>query len=110
MNYVKKKICALEGTSVEMSCYYSHPSGYVVTDIIWYIDYAEGAYTNLSSYPRYNGRLEYNGNMMNQNRHELTIKNLTTSDSVEYMFRIITDKTDGKYNGVPGVTLKITGK
>ena len=110
MNYIKKKICALEGTSVEMFSYYSHPSSYAVIDTFWFTD-TDGQFdlTNLFSKPKYDGRLEY-VNLTNQNRHKLIIKNVTRNDNAEYKFRIITDKSDGKYHGIPGVTLHTTGK
>ncbi|RXN16684.1 sialoadhesin-like isoform X1 [Labeo rohita] len=47
------------------------------------------------------GRVEYVGN-------KLRIKDLKISDSGEYRFRFITDKTNGKFSGTYGVILTVT--
>ncbi|KAL1005523.1 hypothetical protein UPYG_G00060180 [Umbra pygmaea] len=59
------------------------------------------------SYSKYEGRVSYNKKPEKQ-QHTLTITGLTERDSDEYIFRLLTE-TDGKFKGIPGVILTVTG-
>nr|XP_021329179.1 uncharacterized protein LOC793843 isoform X1 [Danio rerio] len=61
-----------------------------------------GDFRDLREEHQFAGRVEFVEN-------KLRIKELKISDSGEYQFRIITDKTGGTYSGSPGVILTVTG-
>ncbi|XP_064870039.1 basigin-like isoform X1 [Oncorhynchus nerka] len=105
VTYTKKSICTLKGSTVEMSCSYTYPSGTVTTTFWFTKKYAVENYVNLRKDPDYKGRVTYRSDKTNG--HTLTITDLRESDSTEYKFRF-TDQTRGKYTGDPGVTLSVT--
>ena len=101
VSYSSRRVCALMGSTVDISSTYSHPSGYTVSKTFWHYG-PPGHYTDLREEHQFAGRVEYEGNT-------LRIKELKMNDSGEYKFRIITDRIEGKYSGSPGVILTVTG-
>ncbi|KAL1251189.1 hypothetical protein QQF64_018985 [Cirrhinus molitorella] len=101
VTYSSRRVCALVGSTVDISCTYSYPSGHTVKKTFWYY-VRPGNIKDLQKEQQFAGRVEYVGN-------KLRIKELKISDSGEYRFRIITDKTNGLYSGSPGVILTVTG-
>ncbi|XP_067272227.1 uncharacterized protein [Pseudorasbora parva] len=100
VTYTSRRVCALMGSTVDISCTYTHPSGYTVNKTFWH--YVQpGDFNDLHEEDQFAGRVEYVGNT-------LRIKELKMSDSGEYQFMIITDRTEGKYSGSPGVILTVT--
>ncbi|CAM4655318.1 unnamed protein product [Leuciscus chuanchicus] len=100
VSYSSRRVCALMGSTVDISSTYSHPSGYTVSKTFWY--YVQpGHFKDLREEHQFAGRVEYEGNT-------LRIKELKMNDSGEYRFRIITDRTGGQYSGSPGVILTVT--
>ncbi|XP_055770714.1 B-cell receptor CD22-like [Salvelinus fontinalis] len=107
VTYTTQSICTLKGSTVEMSCSYTYPSGTVTTTFWFTKNYAGGNPVSLSDDPDYKGRVTYHRDM--KNGHTLRITDLRESDSSTYMFSFITDQTRWKYTGDPGVTLSVTG-
>ncbi|XP_064815801.1 sialoadhesin-like [Oncorhynchus masou masou] len=103
VTYTHQRICTLKGTSVDISCSYTYPSGHTVSETNWYTKVNE-APQNLS--PGYGGRVEYLGNM--QSDSILRITDLRESDSAEYTIRFRTDQTTWEPT-FPGTTLTVTG-
>ncbi|XP_039547262.1 uncharacterized protein LOC120492981 isoform X2 [Pimephales promelas] len=100
VSYSSRSVCALMGSTVDISSTYSHPSGYILNKTFWH--YVQpGDFNDLREEHQFAGRVEYEGNT-------LRIKELKMSDSGEYRFRIITDTAEGKYSGSPGVMLTVT--
>uniref|UniRef100_A0A8C1WSY5 Si:dkey-4c23.5 n=1 Tax=Cyprinus carpio TaxID=7962 RepID=A0A8C1WSY5_CYPCA len=99
VTYTSRRVCALVGSTVDISCTYSHPSGYTVNKTFWH--YQSGVFKDLREEHQFAGRVEYVGN-------KLRIKELKIRDSGEYLFRFITNMTNGKYSGSPGVILTVT--
>uniref|UniRef100_A0AAZ3SVY5 B-cell receptor CD22 n=1 Tax=Oncorhynchus tshawytscha TaxID=74940 RepID=A0AAZ3SVY5_ONCTS len=107
VTYTPQSICTLKGSTVEMSCSYTYPSGYIVTSTFWFItNNAEGNPVSLSGDPDYKGRVMYHRDK--KNGHTLTITDLRESDSATYMFSFITDQTRWRYPVSSGVTLSVT--
>ncbi|XP_064161816.1 sialoadhesin-like, partial [Anguilla rostrata] len=111
VTYTPERICALKGSSVDMSCTYSYPPYYTVQKTFWFIydwnSKQEGEPEDLSQDPEYSDRVEYLGD---QNSDcTFRIKQLKESDSAIYRFRFLTDRQDGKYVGLSGVSLTVTG-
>ncbi|KAL1005527.1 hypothetical protein UPYG_G00060240 [Umbra pygmaea] len=113
VTYTKRRMCVLKGATVDISCTYNYPSGYKEQGSFWFtkedLIVERGSYNpvDLSSDSQYKDRVSYNTNTEKQ-QHTLTITGLTERDSAEYKFRLITDKTDGKFKGIPGVILTVT--
>ncbi|XP_045546892.1 sialoadhesin isoform X1 [Salmo salar] len=106
VTYTTQSICALKGSTVELSCSIRYPSG-TVTSTYWFTKWGTGVEPeDLGQDPEYAGRLEYHGDK--KNGHNLTITDLRERDSATYKFRFITDQTGGKYTGYPGVSLSVT--
>ncbi|XP_051765742.1 carcinoembryonic antigen-related cell adhesion molecule 1-like isoform X8 [Ctenopharyngodon idella] len=100
VTYTSRRVCALTGSTVDISCTYSPPSGYTVNKTFWHYD-LPGDFKDLREKHQFAGRVEYVGNT-------LRIKELKMNDSGEYRFRIISDTTGGTYSGSPGVILTVT--
>uniref|UniRef100_A0A8C1ZDY5 Si:dkey-4c23.5 n=1 Tax=Cyprinus carpio TaxID=7962 RepID=A0A8C1ZDY5_CYPCA len=82
-----------------------HPSSSVCISksVCWDVTYTSRRVCALDLHEEHQfaGRVEYVEN-------KLRIKELKISDSGEYRFRIITNMTNGKYSGSPGVILTVT--
>ncbi|XP_030586515.1 B-cell receptor CD22-like [Archocentrus centrarchus] len=100
VNYVSRRICALEGSSVNIISEYSHPENMKPENKFWS---KTGKGENMIE-P--SGRVEYHDNMKNQ--HILTIKNLTKNDSGGYTFRLRKEDEELKQSDQPGVILIVT--
>ncbi|KAK6305793.1 hypothetical protein J4Q44_G00245730 [Coregonus suidteri] len=107
VTYTPRSICTLKGSTVELSCSYTYPSGRVTTTLWFTKNDAAGNPVSLSDDPDYKGRVTYHRDK--KTVHTLTITGLRESDSATYKFRFITDQTRGRYTGDPGVTLSVTG-
>ncbi|KAL1251193.1 hypothetical protein QQF64_018989 [Cirrhinus molitorella] len=104
VTYSSRRVCALVGSTVDISCTYSHPSDHTVNKTFWHYGPSDGRFQDVKDLredDQFAGRVEYVGN-------KLRIKDLKISDSGEYRFRFITD-FDSKYSGSPGVILTVTG-
>ncbi|XP_051549685.1 uncharacterized protein LOC127438264 isoform X2 [Myxocyprinus asiaticus] len=98
VTYTSRRVCALVGSTVDISSSYSHPTGYTVEGTFWHY-VRPGDFLDLRKESWFVGRVEYVGNT-------LRIKDVKMSDSGEYKFRIITDRNP--YSGSPGVILTVT--
>ncbi|KAL1251188.1 hypothetical protein QQF64_018984 [Cirrhinus molitorella] len=98
ITYSSRRVCALVGSTVDISCTNSHPSGHTVKKTFWHY-VQSGIIKDLREDDQFAGRVEYVGN-------KLRIKDLKISDSGEYQFRFITDFD--QYSGSPGVILTVT--
>uniref|UniRef100_A0AAZ3QN23 Ig-like domain-containing protein n=1 Tax=Oncorhynchus tshawytscha TaxID=74940 RepID=A0AAZ3QN23_ONCTS len=102
VTYTKRRICVLKGSTVDISCSYTHPTSYIEQGSFWF---TQKHPVDVRSYPESAGRVEYNRNT--ENHHTMTITHLTEKDSAEYKFRIITTD-EGRFSGLPGVMLTVT--
>ncbi|XP_034092145.1 B-cell receptor CD22-like isoform X8 [Gymnodraco acuticeps] len=106
--YSSTQICAVKGSTVEISCSYKYPSTInhqvnTVQKTFWFTQKKDGELVDLTTASEYSGRVE---DLCENNRCTLRIKNLTESDSAEYRFRLKTNKD--AYTASPGVTLSVT--
>ena len=96
----------MRGSSVDLSCSYTYPSGKVI-QTFWFNTRKTDVAQDLSLDPEYAGRVQYRED---KNREAtLTITDLRENDTDVYTFRFITDQEGGKWEGRPGVTLSVTG-
>ncbi|XP_054472021.1 uncharacterized protein LOC129105141 [Anoplopoma fimbria] len=103
-NYVSRRICALEGSSVNISSEYSYPN-YQPTSKLW-LKIKRRVKEDVKEPLKAEGRVKYHDNMKNQ--HILTISNLKKDDSAEYTFTLLDDHR-WVWSDSPGVTLVVTG-
>ncbi|GLD74887.1 uncharacterized protein AKAME5_002621900 [Lates japonicus] len=101
VNYVSRMICALQGSSVNISSEYSYPQDRQSKSKFWYkLTKGEAAVIEAA------GRVEYHDSM--KNHHILRIDKLKKNDSAKYIFRVLTDDGGQKQSYTSGVTLVIT--
>ncbi|ROL52001.1 B-cell receptor CD22 [Anabarilius grahami] len=107
VSYSPSHICALQGSSVIMSCSYKYPTGHRIMKVYWTKgDVKEdGEFLDLSKDPEYSQRLQYLGDKLKKNC-TIRLSHVTLKDSRMYYFRFITNKD--KWIGTPGVTLAVT--
>ena len=120
VTYTSNDVCALRGSTVDISCTYRYPKKQdgrdtTVQKTLWLTD--RDKYVDLRSDTDYADRVEYSCGENSCNRYScngkctLRIRDLRLSDSAAgYKFQFITNKPRGKYTGNPGVTLSVTGK
>ncbi|KAL7832432.1 hypothetical protein AOLI_G00299800 [Acnodon oligacanthus] len=102
VTYSDRRLCALEGSSVDFPCTYSYPRDQTVTETFWY----DFRLTDLSVVEQFAGRVEF---LVDKERNcTLRMNNLTKTDSGEYYFRFSTDTAGGSFSGKPGVILNVT--
>ncbi|MEQ2306229.1 hypothetical protein AMECASPLE_006028 [Ameca splendens] len=85
INYVSRRFCMLEGSSVNISSKYSKPSFSDTTSESWHKlkrNMKEADVTTIEA----KGRVEHY--RVDENQHTLRINNLRKNDSGEYMFRL----------------------
>ncbi|KAF4093242.1 hypothetical protein AMELA_G00000050, partial [Ameiurus melas] len=104
VTYRDKRVCALEGSSVEFAGIYSHPSNLSVREVFWnYIQHSEQN-QDLKKETQFINRVEY---VEQDKSSTLKMKNLTKKDSGEYQLRFFTNDSKG-FSGRPGVILNVT--
>ncbi|XP_030638755.1 sialoadhesin-like [Chanos chanos] len=107
VTYRQKNICALRGSSVDLSCSYTYPVWHTVTTTLWFNTEQSGVEpTDLSLDEDYKGHVEFRGD--NKSDCTLRIRDLRRSDARHYKFRFLTNQEGGRYSGTSGVSLTIT--
>ncbi|KAJ8001660.1 hypothetical protein DPEC_G00171770 [Dallia pectoralis] len=105
VSYTHESICALKGSTVNISCTFNHLKNQTVTNITWFHKWDSGVITDLKQDPEYAGRVEYH--KTTDKDSTLRIKDLRESDSAEYKFRFISNRVEWGYS-FPGTTLTVT--
>ncbi|KAK0155019.1 B-cell receptor CD22 [Merluccius polli] len=106
VSYPSRTMCVLQGTSVDISCTYSHPSNQPLNYKYWFKWRANQEPSDLPSDSEYEGRAEYH--VEETGRSTLTITDLRHTDSAEYRFTFKTRKHEWK-GSLHGTTLTVTG-
>uniref|UniRef100_A0A672ZH37 B-cell receptor CD22 n=1 Tax=Sphaeramia orbicularis TaxID=375764 RepID=A0A672ZH37_9TELE len=109
VTYTSTQICALKGSTVDMSCTYTYPPQIKkkktkVEKTFWFIN-RDIKPVDLKTKSEYKGRVDYPSK---KNGCLVRISDLRQSDSAQYQFRFITNQPGGHYTGSPGVTLTVT--
>lgn len=102
VSYNHQSVCGLRGSSVDLPCSYSYPSGFSATETLWYTGSDP---VDLELDPEYSGRLEYGSD--NERDCTLKIKDLRTNDSADYRFKFLTNQGE-TYSFEPAVTVSVT--
>ncbi|XP_061626636.1 sialoadhesin-like isoform X2 [Phyllopteryx taeniolatus] len=104
--YDNRNICALKGSSVDITCTYSHP--YAIRTKFWFR--ADPSYMRINPSPPRNlqlddrDRVEYPRE--SYRRSTLRIKNVMESDSAEYRFKFTTYDFEWR-SSLPGTSLTV---
>jgi hypothetical protein len=111
VTYTKRTICALKGSSVDISCTYFIL--YNITSSLWFSPKQRSRWRDelipedLTTDPGYAGRVEYVGEK-ERGHSTLRITDLREEDSAEYKF-IFNTQTSRWGHSFPGTTLTVTG-
>ncbi|KAK2918647.1 hypothetical protein Q8A73_003018 [Channa argus] len=105
VNYQTRRICALEGSEVDISSDYSYSYDEKLYSNGWFIKRRVGEKAEML--PKVPGRVDYHDNIKNQ--HILRIHNLKRQDSGELIFSLQKDLNGWESSSLPGVTLVVTG-
>ncbi|KAK0142934.1 Basement membrane-specific heparan sulfate proteoglycan core protein [Merluccius polli] len=106
VSYPTRTMCVLQGTSVDISCTYSHPPDATLNSIYWFKWRANQEPRDLQSDSEYEGRAEYP--VEETGRSTLRITDLRVTDSAEYRFTFKTSHYEWK-SILHGTTLTVTG-
>ncbi|CAI5681155.1 unnamed protein product [Oreochromis niloticus] len=106
LNYVHSRICALEGSSVNISSKYSHPDYEQIQSKCWYKFKGHAEEEVRRNLTEDADHVEYDDSMKNQ--HILRLKKLKRDDSGEYRFTITTEYEEVIESDFLGVTLIVT--
>ncbi|XP_053274738.1 B-cell receptor CD22 isoform X1 [Pleuronectes platessa] len=109
VSYTSTEICAVRGSTVDITCTYTYPSTFnnhdtTVQETFWFIKESNGIHVDLRTDPEYSGRVE---NLCGNNKCTLRISNLRESDSAVYKL-FTTNQPTGSLTGSAGVTLSVT--
>ncbi|XP_030599968.1 B-cell receptor CD22-like [Archocentrus centrarchus] len=110
VTYTSTQICALKGSTVEISCTYIYPSrinykNRKIQRALWFSKGNDKVFLDLKKDPDYTGRLEHH---CYQESCTLKITGLKERDSAMYKFMFITNQPYAWYAGLPGVAVSVT--
>uniref|UniRef100_A0A6Q2ZHQ6 Ig-like domain-containing protein n=1 Tax=Esox lucius TaxID=8010 RepID=A0A6Q2ZHQ6_ESOLU len=105
VSYTRQSVCALKGSTVNISCTFSHLKKLNATEEAWFNKWDSGVIIDLNQDPEYAGRVEYH--RTTDKDSTLTVTDLRETDSAEYKFRFTTNKVTWGYS-FPGTTLTVT--
>ncbi|CAL8239167.1 unnamed protein product [Gadus morhua 'NCC'] len=118
VTYTSSKVCALRGSTVELSCSYEYPDKLqnrsTPVETLWFTKEDHSQPGGLVSDTDYAGRVERSCEEHScslsscSGNCTLRIRDLRQSDSAEYKVRFITNQPGGEYTGDPGVKLTVT--
>ncbi|KAI4881094.1 hypothetical protein NFI96_029121, partial [Prochilodus magdalenae] len=106
VTYADRRVCVLEGSSVEFPCTYTYPGNPKVTSVFWYYHQQGKDPEDLSVDGQFAGRVEFIGDK--ERTCTLRMRDVRKTDSREYFFRIITETEKERFSGKPGVILNVT--
>ena len=109
VTYTPTDTCALEGSSVNMSCSYTYPRGLTVEQAFWMNKDSENP-VDFSQNETYRHRVTVDCGDKSSGC-SLQMTKLTKADAqYQYYCRITTYEDEQKWIGTPGISLHVTGK
>uniref|UniRef100_A0A672QYV8 Ig-like domain-containing protein n=1 Tax=Sinocyclocheilus grahami TaxID=75366 RepID=A0A672QYV8_SINGR len=109
VNYSPSYVCALKGSTVKMSCALKYPRDHKIKTVFWTKPaVTDGDLPPLCLVPENRGRVQCVRE--NEDNHNITLTDVTEADKHIYYCRFITNIDTGKWTGVPGAQLDVTGR
>uniref|UniRef100_A0A8C1LH43 Ig-like domain-containing protein n=1 Tax=Cyprinus carpio TaxID=7962 RepID=A0A8C1LH43_CYPCA len=109
VKYSPSYVCALKGSTVKISCTLKYPSGYKIETVFWTKPAVpDGDSPNLCLVPQKSGRVQCDRE--NNNTYSITLTDVTEADKHIYYCRFTTNLQGGKWTGIPGAQLDVTGR
>lgn len=108
--YAEKQVCAVRNTTAVFQCSFIYPDGYTVKTVKWArgeSHFLRGPFFFDSNNDN-SLKFQYIGDKIHN--CSLKIHQVQWMDAGQYAFRFITDIKMGKYTGVNGPVLQVTGK
>ncbi|KAI4904735.1 hypothetical protein NFI96_023553 [Prochilodus magdalenae] len=107
VKYNQQDICAVEGSTVFMNGFYTHPEHLTVNQTFWVIDPDKNPnWPDVTKDPGYSGRVE---TLTDKQKHfSLRLSDVMKKDEHRFCFRIITNVEKQRWVGKPGVQLRVT--
>ncbi|XP_036418543.1 sialoadhesin-like [Colossoma macropomum] len=106
VTYKDRRVCVLEGSSVDFPCTYSYPSDIKVSDAFWHYSWSKEEPKDLRKEKQFAGRVAYIWDK--EKNCTLRMSDVRKRDNGEYHFQIITYSQKGQFSGKPGVILSVT--
>ncbi|XP_072513038.1 B-cell receptor CD22-like [Salminus brasiliensis] len=104
--YKPTSICALKGSTVNMDCTYTYPSGHTIQKIFWTKFWPSGEEPpDLLEDPEYRDRVQDHSDKTSNSR--LILRDVREKDQRKYYFRFLTDEGE-TWQGKDGVDLSVT--
>ncbi|KAL1005549.1 hypothetical protein UPYG_G00060540 [Umbra pygmaea] len=107
VTYTTQSVCALKGSTVDLSCSYTCPKDHIAKKLFWFNKWTINEPEDLIEDRTYAERVKYIP-FKDNSGHTLKITDLNENDSATYWFRFWTNKTGWKYTGKQGVHLSVT--
>uniref|UniRef100_A0AAY3ZY98 Ig-like domain-containing protein n=1 Tax=Denticeps clupeoides TaxID=299321 RepID=A0AAY3ZY98_9TELE len=106
VTHAAMRVCALKGSSIDLSCTYTFPPNHTLNSSLWYIQWDKSANVkDLRLHEEYLGRVDYLGTKVRESIMRIT--DVKDSDTNEYRFSILTHE-GGSFHSKPGVILNVT--
>uniref|UniRef100_A0A8C1UP96 Ig-like domain-containing protein n=1 Tax=Cyprinus carpio TaxID=7962 RepID=A0A8C1UP96_CYPCA len=108
VNYSPSYVCALKGSTANISCTLKYPSGYEIETVFWTKPAVpDGELPNLCLVPQKSGRVQCDSKRK-KDIYSITLTDVTEADKHIYYCRFITNLQSGKWTGIPGAQLDVT--
>uniref|UniRef100_A0A8C1YIU3 Ig-like domain-containing protein n=1 Tax=Cyprinus carpio TaxID=7962 RepID=A0A8C1YIU3_CYPCA len=107
VNYSPSYVCALKGSTVQLSCTVKYPHYHQLKTVFWTKPAVAVTETpNLCLDPENRGRVQCVSEY--KDTYRITLTNVTEADKHIYYCRFTTNTEDGKWTGIPGAQLDVT--
>lgn len=110
--YTEQRVCAVRNTTAVFRCSFTYPAGYTVKEVKWAHgesdNFFHGPFIFDSEINNSSTKFQYIGNKTSN--CSLKIHQVEQTDAGHYAFRFITNIPTGKFTGLNGPELQVTGK
>ncbi len=108
VNYSPSYVCALKGTTVKLSCTLKYPRNHELRTVFWSkTAVTDGETPKLCLVPENRGRVQCDSEY--KDTYRITLTSVTEDDKHMYYCRFTTNRENGKWTGIPGAQLDVTG-
>uniref|UniRef100_A0A8C1UUX4 Ig-like domain-containing protein n=1 Tax=Cyprinus carpio TaxID=7962 RepID=A0A8C1UUX4_CYPCA len=109
VNYSRSYVCALKGSTVKLSCTLKYPHDHQLRTVFWTKPAVTvGELPSLCLVPKKSGRVQCVSEY--KDTYRITLTNVTEADKHIYYCRFTTNTEGGKWTGIPGAQLDVTGR